>query len=214
VLETEGAMVAECFFKNGYGNIDSEISDSLIHINPPVTNGKIDYASPKQIHTFASDYVVREISDRYLKLAEVIDWFNAGLEVTKKQFGATSDLFEKIFLWLKPLSRQTIQIKQLLSPTTSTQPVNVFYYLSFVVPDMKILPYDWKLSQRLEQSVLYQPSIANLESGNAFCVLPSDRNNDKTLIVFQVTVADTHPVKANGLKKYINNHNNNINVKQ
>mmetsp|Transcript_28557 Transcript_28557/g.48271 ORF Transcript_28557/g.48271 Transcript_28557/m.48271 type:complete len:131 (-) Transcript_28557:142-534(-) len=59
---------------------------------------------------------------------------------------------------------------------------------------MSNLSRNWKLDT-LEADILYVPIIGNLESGDAF-FLQSDTN---TLYVLQITVGETHPVKANGL---------------
>jgi hypothetical protein len=96
----KGAIVAEYFFKNGFGNIDSEKSYQLEHINPPVLqDGSIAYILP-QVHTFASDFVFQKLKSNYTSglVANAAKWFNAG--------GGLADLFEKICLWMVPLPSQ------------------------------------------------------------------------------------------------------------
>ena len=50
----------------------------------------------------------------------------------------------------------------------------------------------------MEQDVLYVPSHGTLESGDAFCALSV--LGVLTVIVFQITVAESHSVKMNGLR--------------
>lgn len=43
-----------------------------------------------------------------------------------------------------------------------------------------------------------------MESGDAFCVLPCEGNSSHwMLLVFQITVGESHPIKANGLIKIL-----------
>ena len=48
---------------------------------------------------------------------------------------------------------------------------------------------------------MYQPLISNQESGDAFCLMQHE--GLLKLLVFLVTVAERHPVKANGLKDIV-----------
>jgi hypothetical protein len=67
-------------------------------------------------------------------------------------------------------------------------------------PESKYLVRNWRNnSVNLRENVLYLPTIENLESGDAFCV--KELNGVSTLIVLQITIADKHPVKMNGLDK-------------
>jgi hypothetical protein len=75
-----------------------------------------------------------------------------------------------------------------------------------------MLSHDWKKTRLLPINKLIVPLISNLESGDAFYVTPTteplcpgedESNPDSisyTLVIFQITVAKTHSVKANGLR--------------
>ena len=200
-FEEKGAIVAEYFFKNGFGNIDTEKSYSLLHINPPVLlDGSISYMS-RPVHTFASDFVFQNLKSNYTSalVAQAASWFNAGGGLASEKLGAASagHLFEKICLWLVPLSGSTIQ------PTALGQREDVGWFGGEMkLPLMKSLDYNWKDLKNLEEGFLYQPRISNLESGDAFCLVRHD-DGLLTLVILQVTVGEKHPVKANGLKEIV-----------
>ena len=81
--------------------------------------------------------------------------------------------------------------------------------LDIIFPAMEVLPLDWKVrTDCLKQDKLYIPPVGNLESGDAFCVMTI--NNVLTLVVLQVTIAENHPVKMNGLTTIYNCYNNTI----
>ena len=62
----------------------------------------------------------------------------------------------------------------------------------------EVLPQDWKKTVRLVHSVLYVPQISNLDSGDCFYLVPLPTSG-YLLVVLQITVGMSHPVKANGL---------------
>jgi len=98
-------------------------------------------------------------------------------------------LFEKVCLWLKPLDGMRITATSLSGDSTSV----------FEVPSVReVLPQDWKKTARLVPGVLYVPRISNLESGDSFylVLLPT---GGYLLVVLQITVGKSHPVKVNGL---------------
>mmetsp|Transcript_19134 Transcript_19134/g.17354 ORF Transcript_19134/g.17354 Transcript_19134/m.17354 type:complete len:124 (+) Transcript_19134:1286-1657(+) len=67
---------------------------------------------------------------------------------------------------------------------------------------MKLLENRWNKNHiELEPNFLYQPKISNLESGDAFTIIPI--GDDFQLLVLQFTVAEKHPVKMNGLEQII-----------
>jgi hypothetical protein len=53
----------------------------------------------------------------------------------------------------------------------------------------------------LSPGVLYQPRIANLESGDCFCVI--DWEEGYMLVILQMTVGKVHPIKVNGLRDIV-----------
>jgi hypothetical protein len=126
-------------------------------------------------------------------VTEAKNWFNAGGGLASEKLGAVSagHLFEKICLWLVPFAGRMI------SPVTLRQ--DQMALGDITLPQMQTLVCNWKELHNLQCNVLYQPLIANLESGDAFCLL--QLVNEYSLIVLQVTVGEKHPVKANGLKE-------------
>ena len=169
--------------------MNTENSYSLLHINPPMLlDGSISYMS-RPVHTFASDIVFQKLN----KSCE-LSWFNAGGGLASEKLGAASagnHLFEKLCLWLVPLSGSTIRLGQ-----------KEDFGGEIKLPRMKSLDYNWRDLKNLEEGFLYQPMISNLESGNAFCLVRHEEGL-LTLVILQVTVGEKHPVKANGLKEIV-----------
>lgn len=197
-LHDKGATVAEYFFKNGFGDIDDNKSYQLVHINPPRgVDGRWEYdGSP--VFTFASDFVFQQIKSKFTRglVTEAVGWYNAGGSLMSEKIGAVSagHLFEKICLWLVPISSTEVSVVK-LPLEQSVAPVAVKF------PGMKTLDWNWENVKTHEVGVFYQPQISNLESGDAFCAVMID--NQLTLIVVQITVGESHPIKANGLKKIV-----------
>ena len=70
---------------------------------------------------------------------------------------------------------------------------------SFEVPsEGHFLPQDWRTTAELPVHKLNLPRISNLESGDAFFVV-SESDNSLSLVILQITVGKSHPVKVNGL---------------
>jgi hypothetical protein len=107
-------------------------------------------------------------------------------------FGAVFEghLFEKVCLWLTPLDGMRCTALSLSGGSSA----------EFEVPPVReLLPHDWKKTARLVPGVLYVPRIiSTLESGSAFYLarLPT---GGYQLVVLQMTVGTSHPVKSNGL---------------
>jgi len=197
-FDQKGAIVAEYFFKIGFGNVDSENSYALVHINPPtLPDGSLLYDCKKPVHTFASDYVFERLQMIFLRaqVTNAANWFNAGGGFASEKLGAVSagHLFEKMCLWLVPLSGLTITPRPLDKRQQNDS-------LSIPIPTMERLAYNWRELKNLQVDRLYQPLISNFEFGNSFCLL---QLTVLTLIVFQITVGEKHPVKANGLKSIV-----------
>ena len=190
-LADKGGKIAEDFFKFSFGTIDSLQSYMLVHINPPVSaNGDFQYDGRK-VYSFASDIIFQKLVDTYesIMLAGAIGIFNSG--VAEQTYGSVSagNLFEKICLWLKPLEGRITATSLEKGPT-----------VTFNVPEERhILSHDWKKSAQLPVNKLILPRISNLESGDAFYVEQRGPNN-YVLVIFQITVGKSHPVKVNGLK--------------
>jgi len=77
--------------------------------------------------------------------------------------------------------------------------------ISLKLSKKELLHCNWiKSKEKLQPNLLYQPIISNLESGDAFGLIPSGEDNEAYyLIVLQITVSDEHPVKVKGLNRII-----------
>jgi hypothetical protein len=192
-LAVKGGAIAEDFFKFGFGIVDSYQSYMLVHINPPKSiDGDFEYGSSGIVYSFASDIIFQRLMEKYQAqmLAGAANLFNCGAAI--ETYGAVSagNLFEKICLWLKPLNGLHITAASLSGGAD----------VIFDVPAARdLLCHDWKKTARLDANVLILPRISNLESGDAFFVQQSG-SESFMMVIFQVTVGKTHPVKANGLK--------------
>jgi len=175
-------------------------------MNPPLSpSGNEWLYDQRATHDFASDEIFKRICEKHCTrlLAEPINIFNAGVASETYGGGSAGNLFEKICLWLKPIAGQTISATSMQTAET--------YKIS--LPIMNLLDYYWKENARdnetmkLQPDILYQPRISNLESGDAFCLLPYgvalDGQSVFILVVLQITVGKNHPVKVNGLKDII-----------
>ena len=202
-LSDKGAHIADYFFKSGFGDIDILKSYLLMHINPQYQNDTnntwnyMDYS-----YSFASVFVFNQIKDIYNKglVSEAHNLFEFGATVAKSRLGAVSagHLFEKICLWLVPLAESTMTSSSYVSLKEGQAPLGDIKF-----PKQCLLQCQWKLRDNLVSNVLYQPQVSNLEAGDAFCLI-EQADGTYILIVLQITIAERHPVKANGLKVIVN----------
>lgn len=205
-LESKGGIIADYFFKHGFGNVDPEKSYMLLHMNPPWSPSDNDWLYDRRVvHSFASDEILKRIAAKQQSrlLAESTNLFNGGVASEVLGGSSAGNLFEKVCLWLKPIAGQSISARSMETANT----------YNITLPVMTLLEYHWKenarddLTKKLQPNFLYQPKISNLESGDAFCVLPSGLANDQQpvflLVVLQITVGENHPVKVNGLHDII-----------
>ena len=187
-LQSKGASTAECVFEGGFNANDEDISDVLIHRNPPVDeNGDYLYARRKVVHTVASLYVFDELlsTRKTISLARYKEKFNNTL------IGGSEDgkLFEHLCLSVIPFLGRSFEMV-LLSDSNTKQKITV--------PATKqILTANWR-NEELNENVLYVPSHGSMESGDAFCLL--NVQGVRCVIVFQMTIAEDHPVKMRGLR--------------
>ena len=198
-LTFKGAKVAERFFDYGFGGLDSEISYTLIHINPPYSavEGKYLYSAYHE-YDFASEYVLQRIVEMHtIKLfAQYLDLFNQGGGLGSATYGGASagNLFEKICIWIIPLAGEEIAEGGCISLIDGQRPLGAFKFPTV----LSSLPHDFKKTHKnLTTDVFYRPLSATLESGDSFCVL--NLNGIITLIVMQFTVAENHGVRYRGL---------------
>jgi hypothetical protein len=201
VITDKGAEIVNKFFSHGHGGIDMVKSHMIVHINP-----QSETVYSRYNYSFASDQIFQRLCAMFNQslIANACNLFNSG--VSSDTFGGASagNLFEKVCLWLVPLNGKSIEATSL----ESGRPLN------FTFPhDISVLTSDWRSakSQEMNQDVLYQPKFANLESGDAFCVIADPEAQEKLmLIVVQITVAEHHSVKVNGLHTIWNSYSNDI----
>jgi len=163
----------------------------LIHINPCWNNSTKEWMyNGEQVYSFASDEIFILMTNYYEKslIARAISLFDVGVASNTLGSISTGNFFEKVCLWLVPIAEKSITVSFFEEAES----------MVFQLPKMSYLPTDWKNSAKLKENILYQPRICNLESGDAFCVIP-DGNGKWKLIVIQVTVGKSHPIRANGL---------------
>jgi hypothetical protein len=175
------------FLRSGFSVIDEEISHLLIHRHPDENDG---YLTDSDNYAFASDEIFRRMifAHNNALLTESLNYFNQGLGA-KGGTGA-GDLFQKLCLG----------ICRIAGPYTIT----TFPSDNPVVEKILQVPTDGVLTDFkcesesivIRQNYLYIPAQKNFESGDAFYLSPENE-----LIVIQVTVGYSHPVKMNGLVK-------------
>ena len=191
-----GHTVVDNFMNRNFGAVNAETSYSLVHFNPPRTDkGKYIYQSVRCEYTFASMYVFQKLMADFKKskLREVVNWFNSRDDLVLQKYGGSfaRDLFVWLCLFYIPLSGRKI----LCEPLNNEQsPLG-----NFVLPEMELLSSPWVKEGNLKPMVLYVPTASNMQLGDAFCAM--DINGMKVLLVFQMTVPEAHPVKANDLVK-------------
>lgn len=203
-----GSDMVKKFMETGHGGLDADISYKLVHINPPVKDRVFDYRG-RRVFSFASDVIFKKLAKLYqnsiLEAARGI--FNEGV-ISREMCRESSAgvYFEKIVLWLQPLSgvhrvylllaMETSSMKRKVATDTESD-------ITVAIPsDTVLLPPIPHKSFQLKASIHYKPRISNMESGNSFFVLPAGEGSFK-LFVLQITVAEVHPVKMNGLLKII-----------
>jgi hypothetical protein len=208
------------FLAKAHGGTDDEHNYMLIHMNPrEATEGDYDYYySGPVYYSFAS----QKIFDRFSKIntqgliAEAVNLFNEGSAIRKLLGdGTAGKYFEMVCLSLCPITGRCLKANQLLGSIKSTSTED------FHVPATKgLLSIDWKKTNKLETDKLYVSRFGNMDSGNAFYLVPiapprgiqadgrsasnalaarRGREQAYMLVVLQVTVAVSHPIKANGL---------------
>lgn len=197
---SEGSTVIQYFFCDGFGKANSEKSCLLTHLNPPWLPERDDWDYLNgRVHSFASDEILRTLPRRYASdlLRQAKDVFNTGRASLVHEGGSANNLFEKVVLWLKPIAGQTITWKSLTDGTELVLPL----------PAAELLPRHWKANTNgdggLYPGRLYQPRISTLESGDCDCFGVVEHDAAYVLLGLQMTVSETHPIIANGLKDIV-----------
>ena len=64
-LESKGGIIAENFFRRGFGNIDPENSYMILHVNPPWCPEQNDWLYDQAVvYSFASDEIFKKIAEK------------------------------------------------------------------------------------------------------------------------------------------------------
>jgi hypothetical protein len=187
-LQSKGGSTAECVFVNGFHGHDAAISDVLVHRNPPVdAAGNYVYAAEPVVYSVASSLVFGKLLE-FSSLqysAEMQLKFNGGVF----SGGDDGKLFEYLCLNVFAFCGRLFDIVSLNNDSS---------IITITIPTSKrILAPNWRTTA-LEQDVLYVPSHGTMESGDAFCLI--NVQGVPSVIVFQITIAECHPVKMRGLR--------------
>lgn len=187
-LQQKGSLICERFFTAGFGGPEDAVSDVLVHRNPEIVEDKYDFDSDPCMYSFASPYVTR----RLLQLQDSMLVTEARNKYTAGTFrgGDNGNEFELLCLHGFKVSGVEFLAQPLTVGAAATK---------VVFPAKQVLALNWREQENyLQAGVLYIPPYGNLESGDAFCLIQI--NERWTLVILQCTIAETHPVKQNGVK--------------
>lgn len=196
----KGDLVCERFFKVGFGGTEDIISDILIHRNPQKKNGEYNFDAEPYDYSFASPYVFRllRVLNNKILVTEARNKYKAGT------YGGGDDGSEFELLCLHGFKFSGVEF--LAKPLTDGAVETV---VSF--PEQKILERNWRdQMDYLEADFTYIPPYGNLESGDAFCLI--NVNQKWKLVIVQITIAENHPVKQNGIKVILDCYTKNSNL--
>ena len=193
ILTEKGSAIVKSFFRCSFGTLDTLQNYMIVHINPPMEEGKFVYDGTV-VYSLASDEIFRrlEVLHNTQMLAGAVNLFNSGAATEKYGAAAAGNLFEKICLYLMPLNG-----------TITAAKLGGGDQVTFDVPTVRhFLPGDWKETEKLPVNAHILPRISNLESGDSFFMENMGEDGFR-LVVFQITVGKSHPVRANGLGKIV-----------
>jgi hypothetical protein len=185
----KGELVCDRFFKAGFGGTEDVVSDVLVHRNPKMKEvNTYDFNAVTCAYSFASPYVLR----RLLQLKDSMLVTEARAKYSAGTFRGGDDGNEFELLCLHGFKVSDVEF--LVQPLTDgAQPTTVRF------PAKQVLALNWRERENyLQVNVLYIPPYGNLESGDSFCLIKI--NERWTLVILQCTIAETHPVKQNGVK--------------
>jgi len=114
-LKAKGSLIASYFSKSGHGNIDSEASYMLVHINPfYIVEDDIWKYDSAAVYTFASDHIFEEIYKLNVKQINcaALDIFNNGKGNENCGGSSAGNLFEKLVLWVYPLNNKSFVVSR------------------------------------------------------------------------------------------------------
>ena len=208
-IRIKGPATVTQFFSFGHGDLDANTNYMIIHINPPGLEDDSDWNfRGEKVYSFASDIIFQKLTrdfDRKI-LNDAVNIFNRG--VSSERYGAATAglLFEKFCLYAYPLYNQVLKLQPLEQTTSDETQSNKMQSIYLQLPsEMEHLDRFFVDKKDLKPDIFYQPRISNLESGDAFCMIAVTENGRIAykLIILQITVAEKHAVKINGLQKII-----------
>lgn len=187
-IKAKGKSVCEKFYSSGFGGIEDEISDVLVH-RYPTKNDDNEFNYGICSFKFASDYVALRILALENEMAANL----ARRKFSSGAYGGGDDgnQFESACLRYFKISGVNFTAKPL---------TNDLKEIDLTFPQHReFLANNWEDQKNyLEPNILYIPTYRNMESGDAFCQMVID--GKWTLVVIQCTIAETHSVLQNGLK--------------
>ena len=208
-IQDKGSAIANQFFSVGHGNLDVNTNYMIIHINPPRLEDDSDWNFyGKKVYSFASDIIFQKLTTNYGRnvLNDAINIFNRGVNSECYGAGTAGLFFEKICLYAYPLYNQILKLQPLEQTKSDETQSNKMQSIYLQLPsEMEHLDRFFVDKKDLKPDIFYQPRISNLESGDAFCMIAVTENGRIAykLIILQITVAEKHAVKINGLQKII-----------
>lgn len=188
-IKAKGINVCEQFFRAGFGGTEADVSDLLVHRNPVKNiDGVYNFNDKPCAFSFASPYVFRKL----LALHKNILVNDARSKYNVGTFHGGDDGNEFELLCLHGFKISDVEFCA-LPLTDGAQQIQVKF------PPKEVLARNWRdVRNYLKANVLYIPPYGNLESGDAFCLI--EINGRWTLVILQCTIAESHPVKQNGVK--------------
>jgi len=187
-LLVKGDLLCERYFNAGFGGPEEVLSDVLVHRNPKMVDDKYDFDSVPGVFSFASPFVLQRLFQLHnnMLVTKARNKFNAGTF----RGGDDGINFENLCLRCYQISNIQFLAQPLADGAAAT---------TVIFPDKQVLALNWREQKKyLQADVLYIPPGGNLESGDAFCLIKI--NERWTLVILQCTIAETHPVKHNGVK--------------
>lgn len=168
----------------GSSDVDDEVSHMLVHVMPAPGNNSIG------VYQFASKFVTRAVMDLH-RMQQINNVKSFILLSDRKGGSARGDCFEDICHMYIP--KQGLDSARSLSGGSQmTLRVPHFTHAHVFVPRLESFR---DLAGRSD--TYFQPSIRSLEAIDSFAKVGQE------LYMFQMTVRGSHPVKANGLEKVI-----------
>ena len=190
-INSKGADICKNYFGTASFGQEDNISDVLIHRNPPkkVDSDAYDYEGERLIYSFASTYIFKQLWKYQNNMMRISakQKYDAGTEY------GSEDGKEFELLCFHGFKFSNVKFK--LTPLINREG---FSNIDVVFPEIEIMNANWRTAKGLVANKLYLPPNGFMESADAFCVMTV--NDETTLVALQVTIRDSHSVKKPGLK--------------